>query len=202
MVDNVSRLELLRMAKEMVINEHIDRRAELHNKWVSESESVWSLRRQRLPYPSIPPYPTEQDILARAKSLLDFIDSQKTSETSIEPEPKIQDTVTDTPPKTAELNTTITETNSTTSEKLEDHSEISDSNTQTEVPNSNLETLSESNNPTAVSKSEILNEIKIDTNEYVRSKVGRDIDNNSSIAGRILPLTLRKLGRSFSNNIE
>ena len=66
-------LEILRMARELVINEHTDRRAEMHNQWLAESNELWRTRRIRLAYPSIPPYPTENDIIARAQVLLDFL---------------------------------------------------------------------------------------------------------------------------------
>jgi len=67
-------LEILRMARELVINEHTDRRAEMHNQWLTESNELWRTRRIRLAYPPIPPYPTENDIIARARVLLDFVE--------------------------------------------------------------------------------------------------------------------------------
>jgi len=66
-------LEILRMARELVINEHTDRRAQLHNSWLYESEQLWKTRRMKLKYPDIPPYPTEQDVLERAQKLLKFL---------------------------------------------------------------------------------------------------------------------------------
>lgn len=70
---NPIRMEVLRMARDLVINEHTDRRAELHNRWLVQSEKMWQAHRQRVAYPSIPPYPTESEILERARSLLRFI---------------------------------------------------------------------------------------------------------------------------------
>lgn len=66
-------LEILRMARELVINEHTDRRAQLHNSWLYESEKAWATQRMKLKYPDIPPYPTEQDVLERAQTLLKFL---------------------------------------------------------------------------------------------------------------------------------
>lgn len=63
------------MTKEIVINEHVDRRAEIHNQWLVESEYLWKTRQLRLAYPAIPPYPTEIDIVIRAKVLMDFLNS-------------------------------------------------------------------------------------------------------------------------------
>jgi len=68
-----SLLEILRMARELVVNEHTDRRAQLHNAWLYESEKAWATQRIKLKYPDIPPYPTEQDVLERAQTLLKFI---------------------------------------------------------------------------------------------------------------------------------
>lgn len=70
---NAVNLELLRMAKELVINEYTDRRAEQHNQWLVESDYLWRNQRLRVAYPTIPPYPTEHEILERAKVLMDFV---------------------------------------------------------------------------------------------------------------------------------
>lgn len=80
-------LEILRMARELVINEHTDRRAQLHNNWLYESEQLWKTRRMKLKYPDIPPYPTEQDVLERAQTLLKFLvlgNNKVQSETPVE----------------------------------------------------------------------------------------------------------------------
>jgi hypothetical protein len=69
-------LEILKIARDLVINEHTDRRAELHNKWLVDSERLWRTSKLKLPYPPIPPYPTELDIVKRAKTLIEFVDSQ------------------------------------------------------------------------------------------------------------------------------
>jgi len=73
-------LEILRMARELVINEHTDRRAEMHNQWLVESNELWRTRRMRLAYPPIPPYPNENDIIARAQKLLEFLSQSSTKE--------------------------------------------------------------------------------------------------------------------------
>ncbi len=65
--------ELLRIAKELAINEYVDHRAQLHNQWLVDSDLLWRTKRLRLAYPPIPPYPTEKDVLAKANSLLAFL---------------------------------------------------------------------------------------------------------------------------------
>jgi hypothetical protein len=73
-------LEILKMAKEIVINEHVDQRAEVHNQWLLDSDLLWKSRKLRLAYPTIPPYPTEIDIVVRAKVLMDFLNSKTVSD--------------------------------------------------------------------------------------------------------------------------
>lgn len=70
---NPVNLEILRIAKDLVINEYTDRRAQDHNKWLRESEEMWRNKQVKLPYPDIPPYPTEVDIVKRAQTLFAFL---------------------------------------------------------------------------------------------------------------------------------
>lgn len=70
---NLINLEILRMAKELVTNEYMDRRAQLHNQWLKDSEEQYLLFGKQPSYPDIPPYPTEQDVVTRAQSLLNFL---------------------------------------------------------------------------------------------------------------------------------
>lgn len=70
---DITRLEILKMARELTINEYIDRRAQEHNEWLSKSSELWKTQRLTLEYPVIPPYPTEKEIIIRARSLIDFL---------------------------------------------------------------------------------------------------------------------------------
>ena len=70
-------LEILRLAKDLVVNEYIDRRADLHNKWLAESDYMWRTKKIKLAYPPIPPYPTENEILARAQMLMEFVKAKE-----------------------------------------------------------------------------------------------------------------------------
>jgi hypothetical protein len=76
------KLEILRMAKDVIIDEYINKKAEEHNKWLVESDHLWRTQRLRLGYPTIPPYPTELEIVQRAQLLFKFIISAKTQEVS------------------------------------------------------------------------------------------------------------------------
>lgn len=66
-------VEILRMAKELVTSEYTDKRAELHNKWLIESEHLWKTQRLRVAYPTIPPHPTEKYIVEVANVLMSFV---------------------------------------------------------------------------------------------------------------------------------
>ena len=71
--DTKQRLELLKMARVLLNEEYINRRAEDHNKWLAECDVVWREQRIKLPYPAFAPYPTEEQIVAKATTLYGFI---------------------------------------------------------------------------------------------------------------------------------
>jgi hypothetical protein len=77
---DATRLEILKMARELTVNEYIDRRAQEHNEWLDKSTELWKTQRLTLAYPVIPPYPTEKEIIARAKILMDFLLTYETKE--------------------------------------------------------------------------------------------------------------------------
>jgi hypothetical protein len=79
-----TRLEILKMARELVINEYVDRRAQEHNEWLDKSTTLWQTSRMKLAYPVIPPYPTENDIVNRAKTLLEFLITDSDNDEEIE----------------------------------------------------------------------------------------------------------------------
>lgn len=76
------RLELLKMARTLLNEEYINRRAEDHNKWLAECDESWRTRRIKLPYPPFAPYPSEAEIVAKALTLYNFVnpDSAKPAE--------------------------------------------------------------------------------------------------------------------------
>jgi hypothetical protein len=63
------KMTVLKIASDMLTNEYVDRKAENHNQWVAQNELMWKTQRVRLPYPSFPPYPTQEQVLQKAKSL-------------------------------------------------------------------------------------------------------------------------------------
>lgn len=70
-------VRLLELAKELLIMEYNDRKAQDHNRWLLESEKAWRVSRTRLEHPSFPPFPTHDDIVQRAKSLQGFVQAHQ-----------------------------------------------------------------------------------------------------------------------------
>lgn len=74
------RMEILRMARQMLNEQYINRRAEDHNRWLAEADQAWKNKGIRLPYPPFAPYPTEEQVLAKAQELLKFVLIQEEKE--------------------------------------------------------------------------------------------------------------------------
>lgn len=69
------KLELLRMARELLNEEYINKRAEDHNKWVADADVAWKTQGIKLPYPPFASYPKESEIVAKALTLFNFLKS-------------------------------------------------------------------------------------------------------------------------------
>lgn len=80
------RMEILRMARQMLNEQYINRRAEDHNRWLAEADVVWRTKGMRLPYPPFAPYPTEEQVLAKAQELLKFVltEEEKVEKVTVE----------------------------------------------------------------------------------------------------------------------
>ena len=61
--------ELLAIARQQVFNEYIELRTKDLDRWMLESDIAWKRERIKLPYPSFPVYPTEEDIINRVQIL-------------------------------------------------------------------------------------------------------------------------------------
>jgi len=67
------RLELLKMAKDMLSEEYHGKRESVSNEWHSQVE-VAKLNGGIVPnHPGFPPYPTEQDVVKKAQELNGFV---------------------------------------------------------------------------------------------------------------------------------
>ena len=67
------RLELLKMAKELLLEDFNSSKERLINEWQVKVESA-KLNGQAIPeHPAFPTYPTESDIIAKAQALNGFV---------------------------------------------------------------------------------------------------------------------------------
>lgn len=67
------RLELLKMAKELLMEEYYSNKDRLTNEWQVKVESA-KLNGQAIPdHPAFPSYPSENDIITKAQSLNGFV---------------------------------------------------------------------------------------------------------------------------------
>lgn len=83
-MDNTKhKFELLKMARELLNEEYINRRAQDHNKWIAECDVAWKTRGIKLPYPPFAPYPTEAEIIAKASSLYTFLKEDETANVTV-----------------------------------------------------------------------------------------------------------------------
>jgi hypothetical protein len=70
-------LELLNLAKELAYADYNNRRANMHNQWLVDNETMKRTRGISVPYPPIPQYPSEEEIIDRAKKLIDFLNQPR-----------------------------------------------------------------------------------------------------------------------------
>lgn len=67
------RLELLKMAKELLMEQYCSEKDRLINDWQVKVDSA-KLNGQQIPdHPSFPPYPAENDIISKAQTLNGFV---------------------------------------------------------------------------------------------------------------------------------
>lgn len=74
---NPTNLELLRLAKELAYSDYNNRKSELHNQWLAESDIAWKKHRLKVSYPPIPPFPSEAEIVNRALNLINFLNTPR-----------------------------------------------------------------------------------------------------------------------------
>ena len=67
------RLELLKLAKDMLEQDYFAKREVSHNNWQVSSENARLAGVQLPTQPDLPPYPSEQDVITKAQSLNTFV---------------------------------------------------------------------------------------------------------------------------------
>lgn len=67
------RLELLKMAKEMLAEDYFGKREQVNNDWQVKVENARHAGAQPPEHPGFPAYPTETDIINKAQALNGFV---------------------------------------------------------------------------------------------------------------------------------
>jgi hypothetical protein len=76
------RLELLKMAKEMLTEEYYGKRDQISQDWQVKVESA-KIHGQAIPeHPTLPPYPTETEVITKAQSLNGFVSNTPSDKVS------------------------------------------------------------------------------------------------------------------------
>ena len=77
------RLELLKMAKDMLEQDYHAKRDSLQQQWHTQVDSAKIAGTQSPDFPALPPFPTEEEIVKKAEALNQFV-----SQTPPQPEVK------------------------------------------------------------------------------------------------------------------
>ena len=134
-------VKMLEIAKELLIMEYNDRKAQDHNRWLIESERAWITSRTKLEHPPFPQFPTNADILTKAKTLMGIVDiTDKPPESKVETPVEVQEitptepveVIKETPETSVEtVETSVTETPVEIVEEVKSSTEtVENSNTE------------------------------------------------------------------------
>ena len=82
------KLELLKLARNLLNEEYVKARADEYSQWVRDCDAAWREQGIKLPYPALPPMPSESDVVARALKLYNYVNAAEkpvlsTAETSV-----------------------------------------------------------------------------------------------------------------------
>lgn len=101
----LSKIDLIKLAREQLVGEFIGQRARDHIQWVKDAEATWKTTGTWLPYPSMPIYPSDSEILARAMELEKYINNEsQTPQPTPAPEPQTPNQVIDIVPEEIKQN--------------------------------------------------------------------------------------------------
>ena len=76
------RLELLKMAKDMLTDDYHTKRDALQQQWLTQVDSAKIAGTQSPDFPALPAFPTEDEIVKKAEALNQFV-SQTTPQTEV-----------------------------------------------------------------------------------------------------------------------
>jgi hypothetical protein len=67
------RLELLKMARDMLGDDYFGKRETISNQWSTDCETAKINGQEPPKHPGYPPFPSEQEVINKAKTLNDFV---------------------------------------------------------------------------------------------------------------------------------
>jgi hypothetical protein len=67
------RLELLKMARDMLGDDYFGKRESISNQWSTDCETAKINGQEPPKHPGYPPFPSEQEVINKAKTLNDFV---------------------------------------------------------------------------------------------------------------------------------
>jgi hypothetical protein len=67
------RLELLKMSRDMLGDDYFGKREQISNQWSTDCETAKINGQEPPKHPGYPPFPSEQEIINKAKTLNDFV---------------------------------------------------------------------------------------------------------------------------------
>lgn len=72
MAEQTLQLEVLKIARDMLMDEYVERVNQMEQRWSAESALNWRAYQRIIPYPTLPAPPTVEDILEKSQMLLEF----------------------------------------------------------------------------------------------------------------------------------
>ena len=67
------RLELLKMARDMLSDDYFGKREQISNQWSTDCDTAKINGQEPPKHPGYPPFPSEQEVINKAKTLNDFV---------------------------------------------------------------------------------------------------------------------------------
>jgi len=67
------RLELLKMARDMLSDDYFGKREQISNQWSTDCETAKINGQEPPKHPGYPAFPSEQEVINKAKTLNDFV---------------------------------------------------------------------------------------------------------------------------------
>ena len=77
------RLELLKMARDMLSDDYFGKRETISNQWSMDCETAKINGQETPKHPGYPPFPSEQEVINKAKTLNDFVSNITTEQKTI-----------------------------------------------------------------------------------------------------------------------